>query len=118
MNGKYMIGISLLACVLAGMTSNASAQQHPREAVRPELILAVNNSSQYVAPTSYPDANPVYAQQFAHLKQHSRYGFVANDSGTGATEPVAASEPDKRLRDDTTSTCVGPVSFCSTYFGS
>ncbi|MGY4730846.1 DUF4148 domain-containing protein [Burkholderia pyrrocinia] len=100
------------------MTSNASAQQYPREEVRPAVILAVNNSSRHAAPTSYPDGNSVYVQQFAHLKQHSRYGFVANDSGTGATEPVAASEPDKRLRDDTTSTCVGPASFCSTYFGS
>lgn len=118
MNGRYAIGISLLMCAFAGMTSNASAQQYPRDEVRPELILAVNNSSHYVAPTSYSDANLAYAQQFAHLKQRSQYGFVTNDSSTGTIALRAASEPDQRLRDDTTSTCVGPVSFCSTYFGS
>ncbi|QCP54987.1 DUF4148 domain-containing protein [Trinickia violacea] len=110
------LSIALLAS--AGIATSATAQEKTRTEVRQELIQAENNGSRFVTDTSYPAVNPIFTQQVARLQ--------AQNSGAGA-EMTGSSESGRHAAGDVTgaaktahapSHCVGPVSYCSIYFGS
>ncbi|MPW23344.1 DUF4148 domain-containing protein [Paraburkholderia sp. CNPSo 3157] len=106
MSKMISAGISMALIALAGAVTNASAQEKTRAEVRQELIQAENNGSRFVTDTSYPEINPVFAEQVAHLQ-------TKNDSGAGADMPGTS-----ETGHHSATTCVGPVAFCSPYFGS
>jgi hypothetical protein len=112
MNTRRAIALSLLALASSGFASAASAQELTRAEVRQQLIQAEENGSRLVTDTSYPDVNPIFAQQVARQKQRSESvgGVTAGTSSAGA--PRAVVQPGSK------SECVGPVSFCTPYFGS
>ncbi|WP_404935598.1 DUF4148 domain-containing protein [Paraburkholderia sp. DHOC27] len=106
-----MTTIALFAS--SGVFSNAFAQEKTRAEVRQELIQAENNGSRLVTDTSYPEVNPIYTQQAAQLKQQS-------DTGVGAAMTGTHSSGERMAMPGTAAAaaCVGPVSFCTPYFGS
>jgi hypothetical protein len=112
MSKSIAIAVSIALLSTAAMSTVASAQAKTRDEVRQELIQAENNGSQLVTDTSYPDVAPIFESRVAQLKRNT-------DSGTG-TEPMGTSAAGKAViaapRTDH-STCVGPVSFCTPYFG-
>jgi Domain of unknown function (DUF4148) len=102
--------ISLVA--VAGTSNVASAQQKTRAQVRQELITAENNGMDNVSNASYPDVATIYKDQGAQRKG-------AGDSGTGAMATTASEAGHAELASRKTgaSSCVGPVTFCSPFFG-
>jgi hypothetical protein len=106
MNKMISAGISMALIALAGVVTNASAQEKTRAEVRQELIHAENSGSRFVTDTSYPAINPIFAEQVAHAKTQNDSGAGASMSGTSETGHHSPT------------TCVGPVAFCSPYFGS
>jgi hypothetical protein len=110
---RSLIALSVAFLAIAGTTSNAFAQEKTRAEVRQELIQAENNGLHFVTDTSYPGINPIFEQQAARLKQQSDSGVGADMTGssaTGATRP-AKDHPAAQA-------CVGPVDFCTPFFGS
>ncbi|QBR03740.1 DUF4148 domain-containing protein [Paraburkholderia pallida] len=112
MNTRKAIVLPFLVLAIAGFTSAVSAQGLTRAEVRHELIQAEENGSQFVTDASYPDVSPVFAQQVAQQKfrDQSTGGVVAGNSEAGTQRATA--------RSGSKSDCVGPVSFCTPYFGS
>jgi lysylphosphatidylglycerol synthetase-like protein (DUF2156 family) len=109
MNKLFVLGLSMILLASAGIASNASAAQgKTRAEVRQELIQAENNGLRFVTDTSYPDVNPIFAQQVARLKQQSESGAGSDMSGSSAAG-IGQSHA-------AMSSCVGPVSFCTPYF--
>jgi hypothetical protein len=94
MNKRSLIALSVAFLAIAGTTSNAFAQEKTRAEVRQELIQAENNGLHFVTDTSYPGVNPIFEQQAARLKHR-----------------LAKHHPAAQA-------CVGPVDFCTPYFGS
>src|SRR5260370_32160065 len=82
MNKRYVLGLSMSVLASASIVSNASAQEKTGAEVRQELIQAENNGLRFVTDTSYPDVNPIFAQQAAQLKQQSESGTGADMSGS------------------------------------
>jgi len=119
MNKHYVFGLSMLLLASAGTTSNASAHEKTRAEVRQELIRAENNGLRFVTDTSYPDVNPIFAQQAAQLKQLSESGTGAGMSGSSAAgqREVTRKAGIGQSR-SAVPACVGPVSFCTPYFDS
>lgn len=112
MNKRAMI-ISLILFAGAGVAINVQAQEKTRAQVRQELIDAEHNGRDFVSDTSYPDVAPIYEQQVARLKQQNGGGMGAAMTGTSDAGNIKRdTSPSKQ------STCVGPVSFCTLYFGS
>jgi hypothetical protein len=102
----------------AGIVTNASAEEKTRAEVRQELIQAENNGLRFVTDTSYPDVNPIFAQQVAQLKQQQS-GTGADTSGSSAAGHREAAGSTSIAQGRTAMpACVGPVSFCTPYFGS
>ena len=63
--------IVIILSLAALATSNAFAQGKTRAEVYQELIEAQRNGLNFVTDTSYPDVNPMYAEQVARMKhQH------------------------------------------------
>ena len=119
MNKHYVLGLSMILLASAGIASNASAQEKTRAEVRQELIQAENNGLRFVTDTSYPDVNPIFAQQVARLKQQSESGTGADMSGSSAAgQREAAGKAGTGQSRSVIPACVGPVSFCTPYFGS
>ncbi|MGF6597595.1 hypothetical protein P3T23_002312 [Paraburkholderia sp. GAS448] len=119
MNKRYVLSLSMILLASAGVASNASAQEKTRAEVRQELIQAENNGLRFVTDTSYPDVNPVFAQQAAQLKQQSESGTGAGMSGSSAAgQREAAGKAGIGQSHAAIPSCVGPVSFCTPYFGS
>jgi hypothetical protein len=117
MNRKLSVTVSMILLASAGVITNASAQEKTRAEVRQELIQAENNGSRFVTDTSYPDVNPIFAQQVAHLKQQNDSGMGTDMSGSsasgrGKSADVAGSA------NNPPAACVGPAAFCKPYFGS
>ncbi|QCP49657.1 DUF4148 domain-containing protein [Trinickia violacea] len=112
MNKRLVIALSMALVASAGIATSASAQEKTRAEVRQELIQAENNGSRFVTDTSYPDVNPMFAQQVARTQQKAS-GAGSEMSGSSAAGKAAAPAAGK-----TESTCVGPNSFCTLYFGS
>jgi hypothetical protein len=119
MNKSYVFGLSMMLLASAGIASTASAQEKTRAEVRQELIQAENNGLRFVTDTSYPDVNPIFAQQAAQLKQQSESGTGADMSGSSAAgQSEAAGKVGTGQNRSAIPACVGPVSFCTPYFGS
>jgi Domain of unknown function (DUF4148) len=119
MNKCYVLGLSMILLASAGIASNASAQEKTRAEVRQELIQAEDNGMRFVTDTSYPDVAPIFAQQVAQLKQQSESGTGAEMSGSSAAgQRAAAGKADIGQSHSAIPACVGPVSFCTPYFGS
>jgi purine nucleoside permease len=64
----------LSVAVLA--SSSAFAEGKTRAQVYQELIEAQQNGLSYVTDSSYPDVNPIFAQQVARLQQQARASSV------------------------------------------
>lgn len=112
MHKRTAIVLSIALLAIAVTSTGATAQEKTRADVLQELIQAENNGLQFVADASYPDVAPIFELQAAHVKQES-------DSGMG-TEAVGSSTAGKAgvtTARTTSSSCVGPVSFCTPYFG-
>jgi hypothetical protein len=119
MNKRCVLGLSMILLASTGIASNASAQEKTRAEVRQELIQAENNGLRFVTDTSYPDVNPIFAQQAAQLKQQSESGTGADMSGSSAAgQSEAAGKVGTGQSRSAIPACVGPVSFCTPYFGS
>jgi Domain of unknown function (DUF4148) len=119
MNKSYVFGLSMMLLASAGIASNASAQEKTRAEVRQELIQAENNGLRFVTNASYPDVSPVFAQQVARLKEQSESGTGADMSGSSAAgQREAAGKAGIGESHAAIPACVGPVSFCTPYFGS
>jgi hypothetical protein len=112
MNKRLALALSVIALASAGIATSASAQEKTRAEVRQELIQAENNGSRFVTDTSYPEVDPLYAQQVARQKASaSGEGPVANSTGgAGAARMPVGATPAQQ--------CVGPISYCTLYFGS
>ncbi|SRR5258708_1282161 len=120
MKVRYATILSMIVLASAGIASSASAQEKTRAEVRQELVQAENNGSRFVTDASYPDVSPVFAQQVAHLKQQNDSGYGAGMSGSSAAGKPATSmnRSSMAAARDSGAACVGPVSFCTPYFGS
>jgi hypothetical protein len=119
MNKRFVLSLSMILLASAGIVTNACAAEKTRAEVRQELIQAENNGLRFVTDTSYPDVNPIFAQQVAQLKQQQS-GTGADTSGSSAAGHREAAGSNTSIAQGRTATpaCVGPVSFCTPYFGS
>jgi len=63
------IAFAALSLVVLAASSSAFAEGKTRAQVYQELIEAQQNGLDYVTDTSYPDVNPVFAQQVKHNKE-------------------------------------------------
>ncbi|TCG06541.1 hypothetical protein BZM27_25585 [Paraburkholderia steynii] len=108
-----LLTVSIAALASTAFASSAFAQEKTRAEVRQELIQAEQNGSQFVTDTSYPEVAPIYQQQVAHQKaaQESEGAGMAGTHAAGTRMSVTGANTGM-------STCVGPVSYCSVYFGS
>jgi hypothetical protein len=108
-----LLTMSVAVFASTSVFSNAFAQEKTRAEVRQELVQAENNGLRFVTDTSYPEINPIYAQQVAQLKQ-------ASDSGVGAAMSGSSGSGERTATPGMSGTesCVGPVSFCTPFFGS
>lgn len=113
MNKIAMVTVSVAVLASSGVFSNAFAQEKTRAEVRQELIQAENNGSRFVTDASYPDVSPVFAQQVARLKQQDTSGIGSGMSGTSAHGQRNAMNGKTDA-----AACVGPVDFCTPFFGS
>jgi hypothetical protein len=119
MNKRLVLGVSVIVLTSAGIVSNVSAQEKTRAQVRLELIEAENNGLNFVTDTSYPEVNPMFAQQVARLKQQTGSGTGPETSGSSAAGHRDLTARARTIQGHTaTPSCVGPVSFCTPYFGS
>jgi hypothetical protein len=66
---KKIVLAALSIAVLA--SSSAFAEGKTRAQVYQELIEAQQNGLDYVTDSSYPDVNPIFAQQVARLQQQA-----------------------------------------------
>jgi hypothetical protein len=113
MNKLALITVSVAVLASTSVFSNAFAQEKTRAEVRQELIQAENNGSRFVTDTSYPEVNPIFAQQVAHLRQQENAGVGSDMSGTSSSGARVAMSAGTAAR-----SCVGPAGFCTPYFGS
>ncbi|MGH8781419.1 DUF4148 domain-containing protein [Paraburkholderia sp.] len=105
-----IIAMSFVAIASASAFTNAYAQEKTRAEVRQELIQAENNGSRLVTDTSYPDVNPIFAQQLKHQQQQQ--------DAVGAQTAGTSDAGTRMGQHDAMTQCVGPVSYCTLYFGS
>jgi hypothetical protein len=113
MHKLSMITLSVAVLASTSVFSNAFAQETTRAQVRQELVQAENNGSRFVTDTSYPEVNPIFAHQVAQLKQQS-----TSDVGSSMSGSSASGQPAAMNRKSSGAACVGPVDFCTPYFGS
>ncbi|TKC87263.1 DUF4148 domain-containing protein [Trinickia terrae] len=113
MNKRLVVALSMALLASAGFAVNASAQEKTRAEVRQELIQAENNGLRLVTDTSYPEVNPIFAKQAA--QQASRTEQDTSGTGAAMSASSAAGKPMTKSHGDS---CVGPVSYCTVYFGS
>ncbi len=108
-----LLTATIAAVVSTGFATNAFAQEKTRAEVRQELIQAEQNGSQFVTDASYPDVAPIYQQQVAQQKsaQESVGAGMSGTHAAGSRIPATGATAGM-------SSCVGPVSYCTVYFGS
>ncbi|SIT39731.1 conserved exported hypothetical protein [Paraburkholderia ribeironis] len=83
------IAIATLSVVVLVASSSAFAEGKTRAQVYQELIEAQQNGLDYITDTSYPDVNPIFAQQ---VKQHKEaLAAQAAAAGRVASGSAAAS---------------------------
>jgi len=115
---KYMqSGLTVLVMAMVGVATNASAQEKSRAEVTQELVQAENNGLRFVTDTSYPEVNPIFVQQVAHLKQQRDNSMGSPMSGSSDSGKPMKSAGLGRTR-GSMDACVGPAGFCTPYFGS
>ena len=110
-----LIALSIALFATAGIATSASAQEKSRAEVRQELIHAENNGLRFVTDTSYPAVNPIFEQQVARLQSQTDSSSGAPMGGSSAAGNAAVPAIGSNAA---ASACVGPLGFCSTYFGS
>ena len=112
-----VLGLATVLLASTGIASNASAQEKTRAEVRQELIQAEDNGLRFVTDASYPDVAPSLVPQVARLQRQGEGGMGGDMSGTSAAGTGAAGG---RVDQGHVAApaCVGPVSFCTLYFGS
>jgi hypothetical protein len=113
MNKLAMITMSVAVLASTSVFSNAFAQEKTRAEVRQELIQAENDGSRFVTDTSYPEVNPIFAQQVAQFKQQNNSGV-----GSGMSGSSASGQRVPMNHKASGAACVGPVDFCTPFFGS
>jgi len=114
MNTHWLVAAAVAAISLAGIATQASAQELTRAQVRQELIDAENNGLRFVTDTSYPEVSPLFQRQVEQMPEHQASTAVGSD-------PAASSEAGKPATTSPrrgSTACVGPASFCTIYFGS
>lgn len=114
MNTHWLVAAAVAAISLAGIATQASAQELTRAQVRQELINAESNGLRFVTDTSYPDVSPLFQRQVEQMPAHQAGTAVGGD-------PTASSEAGKPATMSSrrgSAACVGPASFCAIYFGS
>ncbi|KAB0639692.1 hypothetical protein WT67_23520 [Burkholderia stagnalis] len=114
MNKHLLAGVAVVMLSVAGFSTSASAQGKTRAEVRQELIDAQNHGLSFVTDTSYPEVSSLFRAQAERMQDPQAR------SGTGS-QPADSSEAGKRAIAPSmpgAANCVGPVSFCSPYFGS
>ena len=116
MKRNLAITLSMILLASAGAVTQASAQEKTRAEVRQELVQAEANGSRLVTDASYPDINPIFSQQAARMKANLS-GEGPAMSGSSAAGQRSSTTPG-RSADTAMTTCVGPVSFCTPFFGS
>lgn len=114
MKTRSVIALSLALFATAGIVTSASAQEKTRAEVRQELIQAENNGLNFVTDTSYPAVNPIFEQQVARLKSQADSGSGVPMGGSSASGNAAVAATGSH---NAPSACVGPVSFCTPFFG-
>jgi hypothetical protein len=63
------LAFAALSVAVLAVSSSAFAEGKTRAQVYQELIEAQQNGLDYITDTSYPDVNPVFAQQVKHHKE-------------------------------------------------
>jgi hypothetical protein len=114
---KLAMTLSMVLLASVGAVTQASAQEKTRAEVRQELVQAEANGSRFVTDTSYPEINPIFAQQVARLKMNTSGEGSAMSGSTAAGHRVLSSTATHASSAATTA-CVGPAEFCTPYFGS
>jgi len=113
------VNLSMLLLATVAVTTNASAQEKTRAEVRQELIQAENDGLRFITDTSYPEVNPIFAQQVARMKQKTSTVANAGDAvSSAAAQRAAQTTTDMAKIGSDSAACVGPVGFCMPYFGS
>ncbi|EKS9796115.1 MULTISPECIES: DUF4148 domain-containing protein [Burkholderia] len=114
MDTHGLVAAAVAAISLAGIATQASAQELTRAQVRQELIDAEHNGLRFVTDTSYPDVSPLFQRQAEQMPAHQASTAVGSDpaASSGAGKPATMSS--RRG----SAACVGPASFCTVYFGS
>ncbi|CAE6806054.1 DUF4148 domain-containing protein [Paraburkholderia haematera] len=85
------IVFAALSVVILAASSSAFAEGKTRAQVYQELIEAQQNGLDFITDSSYPDVNPVFAQQVKHQKEAlAAKAAAANHvaSGSAATGAV------------------------------
>jgi hypothetical protein len=78
--------IAFVALSLAVLASpSAFAQGKTRAQVYQELIQAQQNGLDYVTDTSYPEVNPMFAQQVAQMKEQALASAAAANKVASST---------------------------------
>ncbi|CAB3773648.1 DUF4148 domain-containing protein [Paraburkholderia humisilvae] len=106
MNIKSIIAASLIAVASLGMATSASAAGKTRAEVRQELIDAQANGLNYTDGTYYPEASPGFTAQVEHMREQAKVKRDDEHDGKSVQNAVEFERA-----------CVGPRSFCQTYFG-
>ena len=109
-----LLTMSVAVLASTSVFSNAFAQEKTRAEVRQELIQAENNGLRFVTDTSYPDVNPLFTQQVARAQQRSDSGVGGTMNGTSAS----GNRTTKSAMNHGGEQCVGPIDFCTPFFGS
>lgn len=112
-----VLGLAMVLLASTSIATNASAQEKTRAEVRQELIQAEDNGLRFVTDASYPDVAPSLVPQVARRQRQGESGMGGDMSGTSAAGTSASGD---RVDQGhiAAPACVGPVSFCTLYFGS
>jgi hypothetical protein len=108
-----LLAISISMVAIAGTSGLASAQETTHAQVRQELIQAEHNGLRFVTDASYPEVASTFEAQVTQRKtaEDSEIEAAATEADRSAEKATApASDADGSL-------CVGPVSFCTPFFG-
>jgi hypothetical protein len=118
MQFRNFASITMLSFASAAYASAVHAEGLTRDQVRQQLIEAQRNGLNFVTDASYPDVSPVYQHQVEQMRAHSSgvgaEPGASTQSGASKVAPAAPMQSPSPPHED----CVGPVSFCSVYFGS
>lgn len=68
------------------VSSSAFAEGKTRAQVYQELIEAQQNGLDYVTDTSYPEVNPIFAQQVARLRQQAQASSANTSNVVGVSD--------------------------------